>query len=296
MHAFLGTFTYPSDERQNISSVAAPSSTVTIVKGKRERLVKTATIKRRAIPEDDDDDDKKDRILVRDITKVPQIPKVSKAARSTEALLAALECVFPKNVYPRHPKEDAFSNSECLFKSARIPEGFFLHLFNYKNNYFINVVLQCILLTKPFIYEIHYCKHFKPCESHTIGFCIICTLDSLFMSMVNYTSRALFAYKFVRHITLFSSSFTPFRQEDAHEFLLGVLNLLEIKFNDTVIISTCKPDQIVNPAKAFFQCFVTHTLSCPVCQHTSIQSKPYYGLSLGITKEKSLIDALSFHT
>ncbi|GAV58858.1 UCH domain-containing protein [Cephalotus follicularis] len=115
------------------------------------------------------------------------------------------------------------------------------------------------------------------------------------MSLVNYTSRALFAYKFVRHITLFSSSFTPFKQEDSHEFLLGVLNLLEMKFNDIVILSTCKPNQIINPSKSFFQCFVTHSLTCPIRQHTSIQFEPCYGLSLGINKEKSLIDALSFH-
>ncbi|GAV80472.1 UCH domain-containing protein [Cephalotus follicularis] len=126
------------------------------------------------------------------------------------------------------------------------------------------------------MYDIHDCKHNKPCESHTVGFCIICALDNLFMYLVNYTSIALFAYKFVRYITIFSTSFTPFKQKDAHEFLLGVLNSLEMKFND-VISSICKPDQIINPAKSFFQCFVIHSLTCPACQHTSIQSEPCYG-------------------
>ncbi|GAV90456.1 UCH domain-containing protein, partial [Cephalotus follicularis] len=39
-----------------------------------------------------------------------------------------------------------------------------------------------------------------------------------------------------------------------------------------------------------------HSLTCPTYQHTSIQSEPCYGLSLSITEEKSLIDALCFHT
>ncbi|GAV78508.1 UCH domain-containing protein [Cephalotus follicularis] len=36
------------------------------------------------------------------------------------------------------------------------------------------------------MYEIHHCKRIKPYEFHTVGFCIICALDSLFMCLVNY--------------------------------------------------------------------------------------------------------------
>ncbi|GAV80824.1 UCH domain-containing protein, partial [Cephalotus follicularis] len=125
-------------------------------------------------------------------------------------------------------------------------------LINYKNNCYMNYVLQGHMLTKPFMYEIHDSRHIIPCDAHIVSFCIICTLHSFFMSMVNYTSQALYVYKFVQHTSLFSSSFTIFKPEDAHEFLLGVINLLERKFDDSSLLSIYKPGQVLNPAKAFF--------------------------------------------
>ncbi|GAV73823.1 UCH domain-containing protein, partial [Cephalotus follicularis] len=132
-------------------------------------------------------------------------------------------------------------------------------------NCFMNSIMQCLLSTKPFMYDIHDYDDRKPCDSHTVGFCIICALDSLLMSLVNYTSKALYVYKFVQHTTLFSPSFILFKHEDAHEFLLGILNMLEMKFNDSKILYACKPYQAINLAKAFFLCHTSSTLTCPNC-------------------------------
>ncbi|GAV81946.1 UCH domain-containing protein [Cephalotus follicularis] len=160
----------------------------------------------------------------------------------------------------------------------------------------MNYVLQCLILTKPFMYEIQDSHHIMPCDAHTIGFYIICALHSLFISMVNYTSQALYVYKFVHHTSLFSSSFTIFKQEDAHEFLLGVLNPLEMKFDDSSLLSIYKPGHVLNLAKAFFLCHTSSTISCSNCPYTSVQSEPCYGPSLGYTEEMSLFSALSFYT
>ncbi|GAV63487.1 UCH domain-containing protein, partial [Cephalotus follicularis] len=169
-------------------------------------------------------------------------------------------------------------------------------LINYKNNCFMNYVLQCLLASKPFMYNIHDCEHFKPCEAHSAGFCTVCILVNLFMSLVNYTSQALYVYEFVRHITLFSSSFSLFKQEDAHEFLFGVLNLLEMKFDDLKIPFGCKPYLPINPSRYFFLCLTSSFLSCSNCLYTSSQSETCYGLSLGITTKMSLTSMLSFFT
>ncbi|GAV83650.1 UCH domain-containing protein [Cephalotus follicularis] len=118
------------------------------------------------------------------------------------------------------------------------------------------------------MYEIHDSQHIMPCDAHTSGFCIICALHNLFM--VNYTSQALYIYKFVQHISLFSHSFTIFKQEDAYEFILGVLNLQQMKFNDSKIISYCKPYQVLNLPKAFFLCHTSSTFTCPSFLYVSI--------------------------
>ncbi|GAV88672.1 UCH domain-containing protein [Cephalotus follicularis] len=159
----------------------------------------------------------------------------------------------------------------------------------------MNYVLKRLLASKPFMYDIHDCEHFKLCASHRLGFCIICSLDNIFMSLVNYTSQALYVHEFVRYITLFYSSFLLFKQEDAYEFLFGVLNLLEMKFDGLKKISGYKPYLLINPSKDFL-CSTINFLSCSNCSHTSSQSETWYGLSLGITTKMSLTSALSFFT
>ncbi|GAV71130.1 UCH domain-containing protein [Cephalotus follicularis] len=69
-----------------------------------------------------------------------------------------------------------------------------------------------------------------------------------------------------------------------------------MKFNDSKVLSDRKPHQAINLAKAFFLCHTSSTLIFPSCQYVSIRSKPCYGFSLGITKERSLIGAFSFYT
>ncbi|GAV82176.1 UCH domain-containing protein [Cephalotus follicularis] len=127
----------------------------------------------------------------------------------------------------------------------------------------MNSVLQCLLSTKPFTYDIHDYNHSKPCEFHDVGFCIICALDSLFMSLVNYTSQALYIHKFVHHTTIFSPSFTLFKQ-DAHKFFLGVLNLLEIKFKDSKILCGHKPYQASHQKSSSCVIFVAPLLASTV--------------------------------
>ncbi|GAV56503.1 UCH domain-containing protein, partial [Cephalotus follicularis] len=95
---------------------------------------------------------------------------------------------------------------------------------------------------------------------------------------------------------LFSSSFTLVKQENTHKILLGVLNLLEIKFDDSKILSDRKPYQAINPSKAFFLCNTISTLLCPSCHYAFTSSEPCYSLSLGITEEMSLTSVLSFYT
>ncbi|GAV59210.1 UCH domain-containing protein, partial [Cephalotus follicularis] len=131
---------------------------------------------------------------------------------------------------------------------------------------------------------------------HSAGFCIVCALDSLFMSLVNYISQALYIYEFVHHITIFSSSFMLFKQEYAYEFLLGVFNLLEMKFDDSKIPYGRKPCLPINLLRDFFLCSTISIISCSNCLYTSSQTETCYGLSLSITAEMSLIAEMSFFT
>ncbi|XP_028802810.1 ubiquitin carboxyl-terminal hydrolase 20 isoform X2 [Neltuma alba] len=166
---------------------------------------------------------------------------------------------------------------------------------NLGNTCFFNVILQCLTHTVPLIRGLCTCSHTAPCESGMGGFCVLCVLRDHIELSLKSSGRILSPLKLVDNLNYFSSFFTRYQQEDAHEFLQCFLDKLERCFLDLKRNSKSW-EQVDNLVEKIFGGRLISKLQCCNCGHCSDTYEPLIDLSLEIENVDSLPSALASFT
>ncbi|KAK1278981.1 Ubiquitin carboxyl-terminal hydrolase 21 [Acorus gramineus] len=152
----------------------------------------------------------------------------------------------------------------------------------------MNSVLQCITHTVPFVERLSsiLSDHQMSCQSGRVDFCSICALHKLVKRSIACSGSIVSPNEFSRNLTALRPTFKSFNQEDAHEFLIGLLENLKScgSLNGA-------SENLVAP---IFEGSLNHQMLCSGCGHGSATPEPLHGLSLAIDKSDSLLDALKF--
>ncbi|XP_073044179.1 uncharacterized protein [Primulina eburnea] len=92
---------------------------------------------------------------------------------------------------------------------------------NLGNTCFLNSVLQCLTYTEPLAAYLQSGKHQYSCR--TAGFCALCAIQKHVSRALQSTGRILEPKDLVSNLRCISRNFRNARQEDAHEYMVNLL-------------------------------------------------------------------------
>ncbi|CAJ2649580.1 unnamed protein product [Trifolium pratense] len=166
-------------------------------------------------------------------------------------------------------------------------------LWNLGNTCFLNSVLQCLTYTAPLAAYLQSGKHKSSCR--VTGFCALCAIQ-------NHVSRALQSTgnispsDLVGNLRCISRNFRKSRQEDAHEYMVNLLESMH---------KCCLPSGVPSESPGAFEKSLVHKIfggrlrsqvKCRQCSFSSNKFDPFLDLSLEILKANSLQKALANFT
>ncbi|XP_027348084.1 ubiquitin carboxyl-terminal hydrolase 21-like [Abrus precatorius] len=154
---------------------------------------------------------------------------------------------------------------------------------NLGNTCFLASILQCFTHTVPLVHALRSSTH-ESCGSG--AFCVACALRELVDASLASSGGSVSPRKFVRNLNNISDSFKGSEQQDAHEFMQGVLDKLRRCFAD-------REDNIV---ENIFGGRLISNLRCCNCGHSSDTYEPVLDLSLEIENVTTLLLALESFT
>ncbi|CAH8614712.1 unnamed protein product [Schistosoma margrebowiei] len=172
---------------------------------------------------------------------------------------------------------------------------------NSGNTCYLNSVLQCILATGPLLAYINH-KHSNPSSCiitngrsslpslNKSRFCVLCGLSRLINEHHSQNGRTIPSY-FVTNVRAICPSLRPYQQEDAHEFLLGLLSRME----DSSLASFGKVSRKIsetNVIRRIFGGIIRSEVTCRSCLKVSARDEQCFNLSMDITCARSLQQCL----
>ncbi|XP_068658973.1 ubiquitin carboxyl-terminal hydrolase 23-like [Aristolochia californica] len=167
-------------------------------------------------------------------------------------------------------------------------------LANLGNTCFLNSVLQCLTYTEPFAAYLQSGKHKSSC--HTAGFCAMCAIQNHVKNALQSTGKILSPSHLVKNLRCISRNFRNSRQEDAHEYMVNLLESMH---------KCCLPYGVSSESPTAFEKSLVHKLfggslrsqvKCMQCSYSSNKFDPFLDLSLEIMKAESLRKALAHFT
>ncbi|KAG9459182.1 hypothetical protein H6P81_003690 [Aristolochia fimbriata] len=167
-------------------------------------------------------------------------------------------------------------------------------LANLGNTCFLNSVLQCLTYTEPFAAYLQSGKHKSSC--HTAGFCAMCAIQNHVRNALQSTGKILSPSHLVKNLRCISRNFRNSRQEDAHEYMVNLLESMH---------KCCLPYGVSSESPTAFEKSLVHKLfggslrsqvKCMQCSYSSNKFDPFLDLSLEIMKADSLHKALAHFT
>ncbi|XP_019422736.1 PREDICTED: ubiquitin carboxyl-terminal hydrolase 20-like isoform X2 [Lupinus angustifolius] len=167
-------------------------------------------------------------------------------------------------------------------------------LLNLGNTCFMNAILQCFTHTVPLIEGLCSSSHTFPCDCYHNEFCVICALRAQIELSLAASGRIVSPETFVQNLTYFSSSFTRYQQEDAHEFMQSALDKLDWCFLN--LKENNKSFEDANLVEKIFGGRLISKLCCSNCGHSSNTYEPLIDMSLEIENVDSLPSALESFT
>ncbi|XP_058114075.1 ubiquitin carboxyl-terminal hydrolase 23 isoform X2 [Magnolia sinica] len=167
-------------------------------------------------------------------------------------------------------------------------------LANLGNTCFLNSVLQCLTYTEPFAAYLQSGKHKSSC--HTAGFCALCAIQNHVRAALESTGKILSPLHLVKNLRCISRNFRNARQEDAHEYMVNLLESMH---------KCCLPSGVSSESPSAYEKSLVHKIfggrlrsqvKCTQCSFCSNKFDPFLDLSLEIVKADSLSKALAHFT
>ncbi|KAL5547497.1 hypothetical protein UlMin_002728 [Ulmus minor] len=161
---------------------------------------------------------------------------------------------------------------------------------NLGNTCFLNSVLQCLTYTEPLAAYLQSGKHQNSC--HVAGFCALCAIQKHVSRALQSTGRSLAPKDLVSNLRCISRNFRNARQEDAHEYMVNLLESMH---------KCCLPSGVPSESPSAYEKSLVHKIfggslrsqvKCLQCSYCSNKFDPFLDLSLEIAKADSLKKAL----
>ncbi|XVE53659.1 hypothetical protein DITRI_Ditri03aG0020700 [Diplodiscus trichospermus] len=165
---------------------------------------------------------------------------------------------------------------------------------NLGNTCFLNSVLQCLTYTEPLVAYLQSGKHQNSCR--IAGFCALCAIQKHVSRALQSTGRILAPNDLVSNIRCISRNFRNSRQEDAHEYMVNLLESMH---------KCCLPSGVPSESPSAYEKSLVHKIfggrlrsqvKCVQCSYCSNTFDPFLDLSLEIVKADSLYKALKNFT
>ncbi|XP_021730953.1 ubiquitin carboxyl-terminal hydrolase 23-like [Chenopodium quinoa] len=165
---------------------------------------------------------------------------------------------------------------------------------NLGNTCFLNSVIQCLTYTEPLVAYLQSGKHQNNC--HVAGFCALCAMQKHVNRALQSTGRIVAPKDLVSNLRCISRSFRNARQEDAHEYMINLLESMH---------KCCLPSGVPAESPGAYDKSLVHKIfggrlrsqvKCLQCSHCSNTFDPFLDLSLEIIKADSVHKALSHFT
>ncbi|VAI50708.1 unnamed protein product [Triticum turgidum subsp. durum] len=166
---------------------------------------------------------------------------------------------------------------------------------NLGNTCYLNSVLQCLTYTEPFVAYLQSGKHTSS-SCRAAGFCALCALQNHVRCALQSTGKILTPVQFVKNLKCISRSFRYYRQEDAHELMVNLLESMH---------KCCLPSGIPSQSPSAYENSLVHRIfggrlrsqvRCASCSHCSSKFDPFLDLSLEIANAATLLKALQNFT
>ncbi|CAA0819979.1 Ubiquitin carboxyl-terminal hydrolase 23 [Striga hermonthica] len=165
---------------------------------------------------------------------------------------------------------------------------------NLGNTCFLNSVLQCLTYTEPLAAYLQSGKHQISCR--TSGFCALCAIQKHVSRALQSTGRIVEPKDLVSNLRCISRNFRIARQEDAHEYMVNLLESMH---------RCCLPSGVPSESPGAYEKSLVHKIfggrlrsqvKCMQCSYCSNKFDPFLDLSLEIVKADSLLKALAHFT
>ncbi|XP_055822902.1 ubiquitin carboxyl-terminal hydrolase 23 isoform X2 [Solanum dulcamara] len=175
-------------------------------------------------------------------------------------------------------------------KIMRIGAG----LQNLGNTCFLNSVLQCLTYTEPLAAYLESGKHQNSCRM--AGFCALCAIQKHVSRALQATGKILAPKDLVSNLRCISRNFRNARQEDAHEYMVNLLESMH---------KCCLPSGVPSESPSAYEKSLVHKIfggrlrsqvQCMQCKFCSDKFDPFLDLSLEILRADSLHKALDHFT
>ncbi|XVE71136.1 hypothetical protein DITRI_Ditri10aG0126100 [Diplodiscus trichospermus] len=165
---------------------------------------------------------------------------------------------------------------------------------NLGNTCFLNSVLQCLTYTEPLVAYLQSGKHQNSCR--IAGFCALCAIQKHVSRALQSTGRILAPNNLVSNLRCISRNFRNSRQEDAHEYMVNLLESMH---------KCCLPSGVPSESPSAYEKSLVHKIfggrlrsqvKCMQCSYCSNTFDPFLDLSLEIVKADSLHKVLKNFT
>ncbi|WOK94359.1 ubiquitin carboxyl-terminal hydrolase 42-like [Canna indica] len=167
-------------------------------------------------------------------------------------------------------------------------------LMNLGNTCFLNSVLQCLTYTEPFAAYLQSGKHKTSCQ--IAGFCAMCAIQKHVMLALQSTGKIVAPYNLVNNLRCISGNFHSSRQEDAHEYMVNLLESMHRCCLPSGFPSESPNAYEKSLVHKIFGGFLRSQVKCMQCSYSSNKFDPFLDLSLEIGNVDSLWNALKQFT
>ncbi|XP_076885044.1 uncharacterized protein LOC143534439 [Bidens hawaiensis] len=165
---------------------------------------------------------------------------------------------------------------------------------NLGNTCFLNSVLQCLTYTEPLAAYLQSGKHQVTCRKS--GFCALCAIQNHVSRALQLPGRSLAPKDLVSNLRCISRTFRNSRQEDAHEYMMNLLESMH---------KCCLPKGVPIESQSAYDKSLVHKIfggqlrsqvKCMQCNSCSNKFDPFLDISLEILNADTLYKAFANFT